>query len=311
MTELIDTLREIPLAAIVPLAIALIVGLLLWSMGRKVLRPGFTALGLLFGLMLGYLAGDAWNLGLPAWGVAVIAGLVLAAAALVLYRVALAGTMAAIFAIACPMAAVAIYELRGNDAFIAREVQQDAPDGDDAAEESAEEEDDPWWDKSPRDHLEDHVQDYVPQFGDDAEVRPLELDEDNGSGREEAPTELDKQIATFRSFGERLLEGFRDAWDSTAPTLQPILLGAAVGGMIFGFVLGAVLPTFSASIVTAFGGSLLWLGAVRVMAERLNLGDLGVLPATGKGWLAFWIIASLIGLAIQWMFRGRPADKSG
>ena len=69
---------------------------------------------------------------------------------------------------------------------------------------------------------------------------------------------------------------------------------------------------FSAAVVTAFGGSLVWLTCAWMLATRLGLPDGPWLPGTSASWLTLWMFASVIGLCIQWQWTSPPkrADKS-
>ncbi len=284
MNELINTLQEIPPAALVPLVAALVIGVLLWAAGRRVLRTGFAGLGLLGGFVIGWLVGEWQNFGIPAWAVGLIFGVVLAVVAVILYRTAIAATMAILLAVASPMAVVAMHEWQGRTVFV--EVAEDGAVEDEPEEPEVPESDefDEWLDEQRDELVREQVDGFVPQ-------------------------EYAEQIEQIRSFGERLVASLRETWAQIAEPVRPTLIGAAISGAILGLILGGLLPGVSAAVITAFGGSILWLTSLRVLVERVGWGDLGFLPTTGRGWLIMWLIASAIGLAIQWTLGAKKADK--
>ncbi|MEE8458907.1 MAG: hypothetical protein V3S08_03485, partial [Phycisphaerales bacterium] len=83
---------------------------------------------------------------------------------------------------------------------------------------------------------------------------------------------------------------------------------SAASGGVLGLFLGAAAPAISASIVTALGGSLLLLSSGWTIALRLHAPEQW-LPHTTPQWLLWWMVAAVIGLCLQWIFRSKPADK--
>ncbi len=97
-------------------------------------------------------------------------------------------------------------------------------------------------------------------------------------------------------------------WADTTGSLRWILLAGAASGAVLGLFLGAAAPAISASIVTALGGSLLLLSSGCAMALKLRTPEQW-LPSTTAQWLLWWMVAAIIGLGLQWIFRTKPADK--
>lgn len=312
MNELSSTLQDLPLISLIPIGLLVVVGLLLWGAGRRVLRTGFAAVGLLVGGGIGWLLGDSFNLGVPAWVAAIIAGMALACIAVLLYRFAVAGALACVLAVAAPLAVVAVTEL--NPHVELRAPDTDDPDGGEAAPlggptERKPDEFDKWLD--PERWIKDQIKDQLPgQLGADGELiqplTPREIGERFGM-----TDEMGEQIDRLESYARRLLDSFTAAWAQTAPAIRPYLIASAIGGALLGVLIGALAPGFSAAIVTAFGGSLLWLGGSRLIVESLGYTEASWMPARGMSWLTIWVVASLVGFAIQWTFHPRKADKSG
>ena len=109
-------------------------------------------------------------------------------------------------------------------------------------------------------------------------------------------------VATVSHWGQSM-------WDTTPPNLRPGMIIAAIVGALTGFLVGTLASSISVSIVTAFGGSLLWMTSSAVFARELGLSDnlYSLLPA--PGWLLLWGMSGIIGLSIQWTYQSRRADK--
>ncbi|MHC5113386.1 MAG: hypothetical protein ACYTGP_03030, partial [Planctomycetota bacterium] len=87
---------------------------------------------------------------------------------------------------------------------------------------------------------------------------------------------------------------------------------SAAAGAVTGILFAALAPTISSSLVTAFGGSLMWLAGLRLIVAGTGLTGLEKLMPAGTGYtLVLWLIIALIGVAIQWTFRAKEADTSG
>ena len=86
-------------------------------------------------------------------------------------------------------------------------------------------------------------------------------------------------------------------------------MAAEVDGRLAGVLVGTLAGALRAKVVTAFGGSLLWLSCAGVLVAATDLPEGPWLPATPVAWLALWVITAVIGLAIQWTFRPKRADK--
>jgi hypothetical protein len=100
----------------------------------------------------------------------------------------------------------------------------------------------------------------------------------------------------------------KQVWEGTSGPLRWIVVASAASGGVLGLFLGAAAPAISASIVTALGGSLLLLSSGWTIALRLHAPEQWV-PDTTPKWLLWWMVAAVIGLCLQWIFRSKPADK--
>lgn len=329
MEELSQTLQELPLAGLIPLALLLIVGLLLWAAGSKVFRAGFAAAGLLIGAGIGWLVGGTVNLGVPVWIIALVGAVLVACLAALTYRLAIAGALAIVLGVASPLAVLTVNEWQNgtaavDDPDVPSQVEDEPlaptePDAPDPVDEDftgrAMDEIDRWL----RERFGEQIRDRLPASVTD-KLRERELDDElaeqisqgleaDENGWSFLNGEFDEHIETMRNMAERTAQALREAWRDAPESLRPILVAAGVVGGLLGVLIGALVPTFSTTIVTAFLGALLWLTALRVIAEKLAISESLWLPTTGTGWLSMWVILALLGLGIQWTFLKRKADK--
>lgn len=327
MNDLSQTIQDVPLAGLVPVVLLIVVGLLMWAAGKRLLKPGFAAAGLLVGGALGWLIGESINIGIPGWVAALILGVVFAAVAALTYRLAVAVALALVLGIASPLAVISINELQGAINIVERDAEQSESDA-----------------PLPPDDADNGLPDWLPQppeqpngdpqptdgFEQDASQQRIDEIEQWLSDRVrqqfpgvplqpgQSPEELAQQFGfndemaehfdQVKDFAGAIIDGIADVWNQTPEGLRPVIIAAAILGALLGLLVGALIPVFSASVVTAFGGSLLWLFGSGIVAERFA--DGAMLPSTGRAWLVLWIVVSVIGLCIQWMFRPRVADKS-
>jgi F0F1-type ATP synthase assembly protein I len=297
-------MQDLPLAGIVPVVLVILIGLLLWAAGRQLLRTGFAAAGLLIGATLGWLIAEQLNIGVPAWAGALVLGIALAAFAALTYRLAVAGALAIVLAVASPMAVIAISDMQGvlaPDNGEAHDILGDSPHDDTEHEVNGPpsrtigDEIDRW--------LNDRLREQLPPGMPYQDQSSEELAQQFG-----VSPEISQHVEQVKSIAERILSGLRSAWQQTPENLRPMLIAAAVIGALLGLLIGALVPAMSAIVVTSFGGGMLWLTGVSILAERFVEG--AFLPSTSKGWMVLWLVISVLGLVIQWIFRPKRADNS-
>jgi hypothetical protein len=293
MSEMSQAIQDLPLAGLIPVLLLMLVGLMLWAAGRKLLRAGFAAAGLIVGGALGLLLGTA--IGFSPWIVALVLGIILACLAALAHRVAVAGSLALVFGAAAPLAVVTIAEIQGVDKSILQEPTE-SPEGIPGLEEREPDEFDRTFGRSgmaPEEFGEGGVEEAVV-------AEQLDLTE-----------ETRQALGQARSYAEQLIEAVKAWWAETPEKLRPTIVGAAVGGVLVGVLFGALASGLAAAVVSSFGGALLWLGSLRVVLLQAGGPVAGWLPSTATASLTIWLIISLIGVAIQWMIRPKPADKPG
>jgi hypothetical protein len=294
MSELIHSIQQMPLAGLVPAAMLLLAGMVLWMAGRTILRGAFILMGLLLGALVGLLLDDSWQTGMPGWVMPALAGVSLAVLAGLTYRLAAAAMMAIVLGLACPLAVVAVNQWqvergRGISADGDEHIEVTSSISSAIAEHQAE------LDKASA-GLQ-NIRDRASQTIVDAAAK---------RGLEEQAT---AGIERVRSFGSAVAQAIKQRWSETPKRLRPMLMLSALVGALTGLIIGLVARRFSDCAVTAMLGAAIWLAAANVIALRSGLPDGPWMPKSFIVWMGLWLIVAIIGLSIQWARRPSPADK--
>ena len=321
-----SAIEAIPLGGLVPLAVLTVVGLVLWSAGRRVLRAALAMVGLVVGGVAGWIFGELLppQLGIPVWVFAAFDALLVACVFALAWRVTVMLALSAVLAVGTPMtvwaAATAFPDAFGIAATAPDPDPEPGPDAETPPPSDAVA-------MAPEAPATDAITDWVERLGRDPEEAAADAAADAASdavadrlGPEAG--DLGERLGLDRETTEQAIEDAGDfvrrvgadlgsAWDDVPTTLRSTLLGAAAIGLLAGFLLGSLTPNLSAAIVTSFGGALLWLSTALALAGRLAVPVEGLLPSSPHGWLILWSALSVIGLAIQWTFRTKAADTSG
>jgi len=280
--SLSNSLQGFGVPAWVPLAAMIVVGVLLWGAGRRGLKLGLASVGFGIGAALGYAVGDSFNLGIAPWMSAGIAGLVCAIIAALAYRLLIIVLLTGVCTIAAPMAVLSLSQLQtkiGGDSSMV--ITGDfVKQHEDTLEEAAE-------------AIKSIRAEWIVKLGlnDRGHARLDRLEEAWNKGKESA--------------GE--------FWEQTPEKLRPTLILAGVIGAFIGLFLGIMAPSFGALVLTAFGGSLMWITGTRIVATKLGLPEGPWLPAPDTHGVAFasmWLITSLVGMGVQSFFLGSPEEKA-
>jgi hypothetical protein len=121
-----------------------------------------------------------------------------------------------------------------------------------------------------------------------------------------------EHLGELRTMAQRLVDGGKELWSQTPEAVQPTLAASAVLGGFLGIIVGLLMPSIAASAITSMGGSALWLSGAHLLAVRFGLESVSWFPSTSARWLLVWLITSILGLCLQWIFRTKkpvPADK--
>jgi hypothetical protein len=286
MNDLAQTIQQMPWTAMAPVGLLMVLGLLLWARGRKVLRTGFALAGLIVGGAAGWVLGESLNIGIPPWVTAIMTGILLCCVAALAYRFAMGVALALVLGAAAPLSVLTLHEWKGVPSQSALDKMNEQS-ADAIASVKAD---------------GDAAKATVRNALDNAELA-LGLEEDKN-----------EQLELLRTYAQQLFDAVHVEWGKTPESLRPTLIASGVIGFVIGGLLGVLFPAVSASIVTAFGGSMLWLGSAHILLLRAGAGDSFFMPRSSMTWLMVWLAASIIGLALQWILRGKPepkADKAG
>lgn len=302
MQPLLDATRDLPNAGLIPAALLAIVGLVLWAAGRRVVKTAFATAGFVFGACAGLTLAALMGGVVPSWAAAIVLGLAFACFGAIVHRTAMALALATTLAVAAPLAVVAWVDLRGESL----PVEAGPGPGEPWAEREAPVIDDDW--ATPVAEPEPDPYDaWLDARRDDAlDAAAGDLARDSGLS--------DETVERLRTAGERL-EAFaadcRTWWEARPPRLRPVIAGAVVAGFLCGLLLAAIGPGVATAAVTAGGGSLLWLGAARFIADRAAPSIAQELPDSPLLLLLGWLAVALVGVAVQWRFGPRKADEAG
>ena len=303
MEDLTQTILELPPPGLIPVVLLLLVGLVLWAAGRRVLRTGFAAAGLIFGGVMGWAAGGldiVARMQVPAWVFAAVAAVVAALIFAAAYRLVLAAVIALLLAALAPLsvwtaAEMGALPMRGGgpgaqEPLFASSLQQS--------------------DTGPDTDLDRWLEEMFGTPGVPVEETEPVIDEQD---RTPPPPDDDGEANVWSQWWTNarvvFVDLLRTGWKkSPEPLRWSVVAAAAVGGLL-GLVLGAAAPSLSAAVVTALGGSGIMLTSSLTLATRVEALQGPWMPTTPTAWLAWWVAIAVIGLGIQWMLRAKRADK--
>ena len=292
---------------LIPIGLLFFCGLLLWVAGRRVMRVGFAATGLIAGGLLGATIGNAGDLGVAPWVVGASGALILAVVASLAYRLALAGAVGLLFATLAPLG---VWTANEQDLIVFRTgetVEQEALAlAEPPQVEPPQVEPDPAVDaeavQQTIDTLRDALVDSVDQILASEKAATLSV----SAGADDVDAEEPEVTAPLREAWRVA----RDGWYEAEAPLKGLLVAACAFGAMLGFVVGTGAPGFSAIVVSSLGGSFLILSTGWVMGARTFLANGLLDKLTPTTWTLLWLITSVLGLGIQWIFRPKRADKS-
>ncbi|MHC4129656.1 MAG: hypothetical protein ACYTE6_04630 [Planctomycetota bacterium] len=305
MEELTQTILELPPTGLIPVVLLLLAGVVLWAAGRRVLRTGFAAAGLILGGVLGWAAGglkvvDAMNV--PVWVFAAVAAVVAALVFAAAYRLVMAAVVALLLAALAPLSVWTAAELGALPVSGGQSVSQEtlfAPSPQPT-------------DTSPPTELDRWLEEvFGTPVGNPAE--PV-IDDQDAAPEPQGDGEASVWQEWWDGASKAIKELANVAWEKSAGSLRPTLFAAAAVGALLGLVLGAAAPAFSAALVTTLGGSIIMLSSgttliTRALAGRVEMPQGPWTPTTPTGLLAWLLGLTVIGLGIQWMLRAKRADK--
>ncbi len=278
--ELAAAVRSLPWAAHALAAGGLVSGLILWCIGRKVLKPIYATIAGLAGGAFGFfglpLTGLDYVASIPSpyVGLAIggVLGLVIGVA---LYRFAVAVS----FGAAAGLAGILISATALNLQPQAREATRAAI----AA-------------------LEQQMADVEAEHA--AAVQPAEPPSPEAKQQGAAQAVADQAKAFLSALGEE----FSSRWAALQAGDRIVVLGSGAFGIGLGVILGLIMPVRSAMAVTAMFGSAVWLVSAVWLLNAVDSPGRELLDRGAAGWLVIWTAVALIGFIVQ--RSGLPGKKS-
>lgn len=258
-----------------------VMGLILFFLGQRLVKPTFAILGLVLGATLTLsLLKTQWPES-PAMPWVIGAALVFGVLFLVLWRIWMAAVFADFVAVLAPVVLLVVSGINAPAVHTPLGIM--LTDIAEAAGMSVEASDDT-----------------------ESEHPPSERDADEGEAPSVDPAEIGPIVVTGIEDTRTVVY---DWWNALESSTRWGLVAISVGGSIVAFVLALALPMFGASMVTSFLGTLLMLPGV-VMLTRLVASDTALaMTSSPRGIVIGIAIATIIGAFIQWMLLRPPADK--
>ncbi|UCD73793.1 MAG: hypothetical protein JSV91_08330 [Phycisphaerales bacterium] len=288
ITDISQAMRELPWSDLSPVLGLELIGIGLWLAGRRFLRMGLVIAGVLVGGTAGWIIAELLAFPVSPWIFVIIGAVGFGCFAALMFRFAVAGTLALVLALAAPTAVWTVGEWQGVTDTSPTDLRTTGP------ADSAEELEPP-----------DSSDSADPAEAEDTDEGPPAA----GLVGDITIEQAQKQIVKLRGYTEWAIKKAESIWAQTPANLRPEMVGAAIVGLLAGFLIGTIAPKLSAAVVTSFGGAMLMLITLRVIAERLGIHEGWWMPAKATPWLVMWLITSLIGTAIQWTLRPKRADN--
>lgn len=254
------TVSSLPMAAHILAGVGLVAGLVLWFMGRKVLRPIFCIFGALGGAWAGFFlmphaAETFFGVPSPYIGLAV-GGVLGMGTAVMLFRFAVAiSTGLALGLAGILIAATYLHFVPQHD---------------------------PARDGPPRQSV--------------SGIAPLSLTGEQKKAVVEAARSM---AAEVKGFVAEKAQDLRDSWDKLSGHEQVVMGVSGLGAALAGFFLGLFMPVRSSAVATALFGSAVWLASAAWIITAASLPGHGHLNQTAVVWLVVWLVVATLGVALQ------------
>lgn len=263
-------------------AVALGLGILLWLVGRRFVKPLFVLLFTATGGVVGYLGPAALAINVNQTillAVGLVAGALIG---VLLFRFALATAVGVLLAFVAPVVASILLNITppslttGDTPPLTSQemLLDDVPIETDASENA--------------------------RTGSENGVEPAMLTTEEVA--QEAQARLD-------AFLRQLSVEAQEEWEGLAPREQRILVLSSLSGGLLGLLLGLMWPKHLAAAAAAFVGAATWLPAGALLIGAHNLPGAGLLPSSAKMWLVLWLAVAIVGVILQWTALKPRADK--
>lgn len=261
--------------------VGVLLGLVLWLVGGRLIKPTFAMTGILLGAALGFfgvaMAGVQPIGEMPAPILASLVGaLVGLIIAIILFRFAMA------------IAGAVVLGLVGA-ASVAAYVHGTVREAEPRAEASA---------------RIVHVSASQPEPQDEAE-------KNDGESGVDAVTAIARQI-TDRALaaGDEALARAEPYWNAIPIAQRTWIAGGWIGGVLLGLLFGALMPQHTSALIASMVGSAMWIPSAGWIATAASVPGAEHLDQPVTVWLAVWLGATIVGVSVQWIAAGRRATRA-
>lgn len=275
--------------------LALIVGIVIWVAGGRLMRPAFIALGAIIGATVAHLLPEVIRQWTGEWALAGIGAVAGALIGWLAFRVLVANTLAAVIALVSALAVAGFVRVEPTAAEDPEPQSADAPGAANAPgkKQSLEE----WAASLQLKHLREEFARATAEAKERIHTAAGAPDEPTGSIAE---LTVERGSRALRVFGARLWEQLVAFWNQDiGPRGRALLLLALVLGYLGGVVLGFALPKRAAAVTTAMIGPAIWLPAAAYLTVAAGLPIAQRVPADPLLWLLAWFVLAIAGLGIQ------------
>jgi hypothetical protein len=294
--DLSASLEHLPPVAHLLAAAGVVIGLVLWAVGRKILRLVFAALGSLAGggagfFLLPTVAPEVIG-GFPSPHVGlIVGGLIGVTLGIVLFRFAVGILLAIGMGVAATLIGAAAVQfqpvtdseaLRRDYEALSAPLQMPLPDPTVPEAEPAGEID------PPRERAPPAEPEGPP---------PPAADQDQLRSMLKAAEPVAERV---RLFIQARADEFGEAWGQLSGRQQATVVSAALAGVAAGFILGLLFPAKSSAAATAMVGAAVWMPCLTWLWRAMDAPGAEQLVTLAPAlWLAAWVLAAFLGFAIQ------------
>lgn len=284
--------------------LALVLGLVLWLAGGRLMKPAFVALGALIGLtIVQVLPAGLRALG-PGWMMPIAGAVVGMLVGWLAFRVLVANTLALVMALAGTLAVASFVRIEagaapGRDDAGARSREAEGGAEEARAEGGESRSVEEWIEEMKMEQMRALVRDAFEEA-----KRSLAAAGETGEQPEVSEPEvegpMEQTARAARAVGRGVLHELALFWNEDLDARgRGLVLVSLMLGYLGGLVLGFALPTRAAAVTTAMIGSAVWLSSAGYFAVVLDLPIAATLGARPSWWLVGWGGATVVGCAIQ------------
>lgn len=300
----------LPLGLHAPAVVGLIAGLILWSLGARMIKLALALVGAAAGAVIGSLLVPTVGLtsvaGFPAHGVGLVAGTILGlVAAILLFRFAMVVAGAGVLGAAAALAGLVYVNIAPPPPDLR------APDELSGLIEWSPES----REQSPPESVDDPIREALSQEALAAGQRQAQetADRIRDSVGEDTAAAIGEAAERIRAFVRGVWGAFLTHWNGLDAAQRLVLAGFVVIGLAAGALVGLAMPTRSAAMITSLAGSAVWLTSLAWLAEAMRLPGREFLIGAGSAsarWLIIWPIIAIIGLVFQLRNLKKPPEPT-